>query len=374
MEIFLKFDISFFSVVLLFMVYVIIRIRKDRIGQSTKLFQRLIWVTIYMLLLEILSWQFDGKAGIFNYYANYITNMTFAWSTTLVTCVWASYMDYHMFNSIERLKRRLYYMYPMIINTIFIIINFFIPFIFSVDNNNIYSREPFMWLIVIQNAIFFIYLWKLAYTNRKIINKEVIFSILLFIILPTFASAVQVLIYGAFILWPTMAITIVITYIFLETVSTSKDYLTGLFSRHRLDDYIDYKISLGKSFGIIMIDLDGFKKINDNYGHISGDNALKIFSKALTYIANSDMIIGRYAGDEFLVITNILSKDDLKYYIEELEKKLLELQFENDIEYSIKFSLGYSEWCNKENYDYETLINIADSNMYSIKNSKNSIK
>lgn len=370
MELFLKFDISFFSVALLLLVYIVIVLRKDTIGLSSKLFKRLIWTTIYMLLLEIVSWQFDGKAGTFNYYANYISNMLFAWSTTLLTCIWASYIDYHMFASVDRLKQRFYYLHPMIINTVFIIINFFTPFIFSVSENNVYSREKFMWLIVIQNAALLIYLWREAFKNRKTINNEIIFSILLFVILPAFASAIQVIVYGAFVLWPTMAVTIVITYIFLETISTSKDYLTGLLSRHRLDNHIDYKIGLRKPFGVIMIDLDGFKKINDEYGHISGDRALKIFSKALITSASDEMIIGRYAGDEFLVITKVLSDIELSEYKIELENNLRKLEIKDEIQYKVEFSMGYSSWCLDDNYDYETLINTADSNMYQQKNSK----
>ncbi len=373
MEVFLKFDISFFSVFLLLFLYIVIKLRKDNLGISSKLFNISIWVNIYMLILEVISWQFDGKPGAFNYYANYISNMLFAWSTTLLTCVWASYIDYHIFGSIDRLKRRYFYLYPMLINTVFIIINFFRPFIFSVSSDNVYSREGYMWLIVLQNAILLSYLWREAYKNRSKINKEIIFSILIFVIIPSTTAIAQVFLYGVFILWPSMAVTIVITYIFLETISTSRDYLTGLFSRHRLDSYIEHKINEKKAFGLIMIDLDNFKSINDNFGHISGDNALKLFSRALSVSASSDMVIGRYAGDEFLIISSALSGDQLESFTFRIKQSILELEEMSSNKYKIDFSIGYSQWTKENKPSYEDLINVADNNMYINKKNKEKI-
>jgi len=368
MSTFLRFDISFFSTLLLIVVLITLHIRKDTLSTSTKLFKRLILINIYMLLLEIVSWQFDQKPGQFNWYANYISNMLFAWSTPLITCAWTSYIDYHIFKSIERLRRRWFYVHALIVNTIFMIINLFTPFIFSVSPDNVYAREPFMWLIVAMNSVFLMYISMVAYKNRHRINKEIVISILLFIFMPAVAAFIQVVVYGAFVLWPTMAISIVITYIFLETVSTSKDYLTGLTSRHRVDDYIDFLIASKTNFGLIMIDLDKFKEINDTYGHINGDQALKVFSKVLKQTFKQAKVVGRYAGDEFIVVTEVLTPKELEHTMKQLRR---EIDIERDIikfDYKIEFSLGYQTWDKEKNYDYETLVNLTDQKMYQMKN------
>jgi len=364
MESFIKFDISIFSVILLVVIVITIKLRKDTSGTSSRLMQRLIWINIYMLLFEVLSWQFDMKTGTFNWYANYTANMLFAWSTPMITCAWASYLDYQLYGSHERLKKRWFYIHPLIINTIFIIINFFRPFIFSVNAENVYQREPFMWLIVLVNTLTFIYICYLAYKKKENINKEILSVLLMYIFMPVLAAGIQVLVYGAFVLWPTMAITVVLTYIFLETISTSKDYLTGLVSRHRMDDYLEYMLHQKRVFTLVMIDLNDFKSINDTYGHIKGDVALKVFSSELESVFNRAKIVSRYAGDEFVLILEKFTEEDIIKGFDELRDNLFIIHKNKELPFLITFSYGHHTNHLDEDYDYQTIMNITDLKMY----------
>jgi diguanylate cyclase (GGDEF)-like protein len=317
-----------------------------------------------MLMLEILSWQFDGLSGEFNWYANYFVNLLFSWSTPLITCVWASYIDFHMFHSYSRLKKRWFYLQAMIIMIIFMIVNLFTPFIFSVSENNVYSREPYMWLIIVLNTSMVIYKWIDAYKNKDKINRQIVVSMLAFLLLPTIAAVIQVLVYGAFIIWPIMSITIIVFYIHLETVSTSTDYLTGLMSRFRMDDHINYLIGKKESFGLVIIDLDDFKFINDKYGHAFGDKALRLFSKNLKKSFNKNSIVGRFGGDEFIIITKSLTNTEIAINFNKLSKKITETSLVNNIPFDINYSLGYHFWEKNENLSYEELLNLADKDMY----------
>ncbi|MBI9010704.1 MAG: GGDEF domain-containing protein [Clostridiales bacterium] len=364
MERFLRFDISIFSVILLFIIMMTMKLRKDTISTSSRLMQRLIWINIYMLLLEVLSWQFDMKSGAFNWYANYTTNMLFAWSTPIITCAWASYLDYHLYGSYERLKKRWFYIQPLVINSVFIIINFFQPFIFSVSSENVYQREPFMWLIVVVNTLTFFYICYLAYKKKESINKEILIVLLMYTFMPVLAAGIQVLVYGAFILWPTMAITVVLTYIFLETVSTSKDYLTGLVSRHRMDDYLEYMLEQKNVFTLVMIDLNDFKMINDTYGHVKGDIALQVFSKALKEVFHQAKLVSRYAGDEFVLILEKYTEKEILDEFDKLRDNLFVIQQSKELPFLITFSYGYHLNDPSKDYNYQTIMNITDLKMY----------
>jgi hypothetical protein len=97
MTFFLKFDISFFSILMLLLLLLVLHIRKETQSMSTRLFKRIVWVNILMLNLEILSWRFDGQVGRLNYFFNYTFNMLLVWLTPLITTAWASYLDYKMF-------------------------------------------------------------------------------------------------------------------------------------------------------------------------------------------------------------------------------------------------------------------------------------
>lgn len=354
-EQFLRFDISIFSILLLLMVRFAMFIRKETIGISNKLFTRIVWINILMLILEILSWQFDRLPGQMNYILNYGTNMLFAWSVPLISAVWASYIDYKMFEDMERLKRRRYYMWIMVANTVLIGLNFKYPLVFSVDSQNVYSREPYMWLIVFLNGLLLIRMVGIAYYHREKIQREVVYVILLFVFAPCVAAAVQVLVFGAFILWPIMAVTVVLTYIFLETISTSNDYLTGLYSRFRVDQMIDHLLVEKKDFGVIMIDLNNFKMINDEKGHREGDRTLVAFSKHLQKTFYGEKMIARYGGDEFIIVTKLLNSAKLNAYIKTLEQSTGDL---------VAFSLGYQGTDTCEERTYEALVNSADFKMY----------
>lgn len=364
MEKFLKFDINILSVILLMIIVITMKLRKETISTSSKLLQRLMWINIYMLILEVLSWQFDGMSGTFNWYGNHTANMLFVWSTPMIACAWASYFDYHLYGSYERLKKRWFYIQPLIINTVFMIINFFKPFIFSVSSENIFQREPFMWLIVIVNTIIFFYICYLAYKKKDNMSKEVLAVLLMNIVMLVIAVGIQVSVDGVFIMWPMMAITVVLTYIFLETVSTSKDYLTGLVSRQRMDDYLETMLEQKKVFTLVMIDLNDFKMINDIYGHVNGDTALMVFSKALKEVFHHAKLVSRYAGDEFVLILEGFTEKDIMDEFDRLRDNLFIIHQKNELPFLITFSYGYHINDSDEDYNYQTIMSMTDIKLY----------
>jgi diguanylate cyclase (GGDEF)-like protein len=80
------------------------------------------------------------------------------------------------------------------------------------------------------------------------------------------------------------------------------DPLTGLANRREAEKLLNRKIDAGRSFCIMLFDLDGFKQINDRHGHHAGDQILKTFSKRLVEQFRADDVVCRWGGDEFLAI------------------------------------------------------------------------
>lgn len=362
METFLKFDINFFCIILLLLLYLTIKLRKQAIGTSNRLFFKLLWMTVVLLILEVLSWTFDRVPG--QKVLNYIFNLLFCLSTSLVIPIMASYLDYHIYGSYERLKRRWFYIHPFILTAILLAVNIFEPVLFSVSADNFYRREWLMIAMPIINISIFVYICYLAYKRRAYIQREVIWVIFIYTLLPAIAAFIQVAYFGMFILWPMMAVTVVLTYIFLETISTSRDYLTGLFSRHRIDDYLEYMLHHKSSFILVMIDLDNFKKINDEHGHLSGDLALKAFSTALANSFKTGKVVGRYAGDEFILLLDKMKISEMKERMSRVETRMKELYDSGETEFLVDFSYGYYERAESESISYEDIINNVDKMMY----------
>lgn len=85
-------------------------------------------------------------------------------------------------------------------------------------------------------------------------------------------------------------------------VQATQDSLTGLENRRSVDSHLDRRSENDDPFSVIYIDLNGFKKINDTYGHHSGDNLLKQVGERLRRVFRSSDIIGRWGGDEFVAL------------------------------------------------------------------------
>ena len=82
----------------------------------------------------------------------------------------------------------------------------------------------------------------------------------------------------------------------------SRDTLTGLRNRLHVETLIERHIATGVAFCVAIVDIDGFKKVNDEHGHLTGDELLKQFVAELVSACRSTDVIGRWGGDEFIIV------------------------------------------------------------------------
>ena len=130
-----------------------------------------------------------------------------------------------------------------------------------------------------------------------------------------------------------------------------------------------------KSFCILMLDLDDFKNINDKYGHVVGDNVIKMVTQNISKLIRSSDYIGRYGGDEFLLICpNITKKNALKM-AERIRKAIEGTKYaiNEDTVVNTTVSIGLYEFT-KDDLSFMEGVNFADLTLYRVKNkSKNKI-
>ena len=117
----------------------------------------------------------------------------------------------------------------------------------------------------------------------------------------------------------------------------------------------------------LILDLDDFKEINDSYGHKAGDDTLILFAKHLKAVFHEHCVVGRFGGDEFIVLMEQISSD------KEVDKALTNLyqKMQEDKRYDIKFSAGIT--LIKGSSDYETVFEQADKTLYQVKNSQKGV-
>ena len=116
----------------------------------------------------------------------------------------------------------------------------------------------------------------------------------------------------------------------IEEIS-QKDKLTQIYNRVKLDEVLLEEIERNRRYGIefstILIDIDKFKEVNDNYGHPEGDSVLKETSKILTQHIRKTDILGRWGGEEFLIISTSTNINGVIKLAENLRKAMEEHQF-----------------------------------------------
>ena len=152
------------------------------------------------------------------------------------------------------------------------------------------------------------------------------------------------------------------------------DYLTKLYNRRYYDYYLKKLINLmhntDKTFSLMIIDIDNFKDINDNLGHLIGDKVLKVVAETIkSSIRNRDTCF-RFGGDEFAVILPDTSKKNAALIAERIQRKLSDIEFYNDTEnyelLNISLSMGIAEWT--QGTDAEKITEYADQALYISKN------
>ncbi len=151
------------------------------------------------------------------------------------------------------------------------------------------------------------------------------------------------------------------------------DYLTGVYSRKYLFDLISKELKEDNlNSYIIMIDLDNFKGINDNYGHLIGDYCLKEISLKLKNVFHN-CILGRYGGDEFLVYVKNVTDLELEKLIKSALKVSYTYKHANN-KHIVTCSLGISKRISKRK-NLNDLIEESDKALYQAKKrKKNSAK
>jgi diguanylate cyclase (GGDEF)-like protein len=136
-----------------------------------------------------------------------------------------------------------------------------------------------------------------------------------------------------------------------------RDALTGLANRRALRGMLD---SVNGSGGtVLFFDLDGFKEINDSYGHHAGDECLTRFAHALQASFRPEDQVVRYAGDEFVVVAPGVEPEQIIARAEALRDRL---KFERGDAPPIRFSFGYAYLA--PNGDADAAIRAADQAMY----------
>lgn len=280
----------------------------------------------------------------------------------MIGYLWAKFIMVHMNIPFSDIRRNIYRTIGLI-SIVLLVINIFYPLVFSVSDGR-YQRG-FAYIIFLIFAAFYILDSLYLYVKRVKKNGSLkLFPVHIFLIPVILGVVIQAFLVEIAITWTSIAISVAGIMTALKNEIIFTDCLTGLYNREYLK-FLHKRACNKKDCWVsgIMIDLNGFKQINDNYGHAEGDLALCIVADLLRKSFSEYGVVTRYAGDEFVIMLNTTDDQLIQKIIESAKKNFVTENEKNDKPYQLSASMGYAI-TNLSNETIDDFMNRIDEQMY----------
>ena len=280
----------------------------------------------------------------------------------MIGYLWAKFIMVHMNIPFSDIRRNIYRTIGLI-SIVLLVINIFYPLVFSVSDGR-YQRG-FAYIIFLVFAAFYILDSLFLYVKRVKKNGSLkLFPVHIFLIPVILGVVIQAFFVEIAITWTSIAISVAGIMTALKNEIIFTDCLTGLYNRVYLE-FLHKRACNKKDCWVsgIMIDLNGFKQINDNYGHAEGDLALCIVADLLRKSFSEYGVVTRYAGDEFVIMLNTTDDQLIQKIIKSAKKNFVTENEKNDKPYQLSASMGYAI-TNLSNETIDDFMNRIDEQMY----------
>lgn len=207
--------------------------------------------------------------------------------------------------------------------------------------------------------------------NKKYYSKAVLLRLLFsYTVLLALAETLQLFV-GSVMPFRCLFATLVFMVITLRgmTEIVTVDALSNVNNRFAFDHAMDLRLSSDEEFYLIMLDVDNFKRINDTYGHITGDNAIRYTAQAIIKAVPHNYFVARYGGDEFAIIAPADDKSVIESTEGKIQDALNDIVKTHNSPLEISISSGYARR-SKQDDNAPDIIEKADAMLYEKKHIK----
>lgn len=258
--------------------------------------------------------------------------------------------------------------------TLILIISMSSPFtglFFKITENGTYVRGPWFMVqaltVISYNISVPILSFFTILNTKSAIEKNKAKSLIKFVVAPLSTGVVQLINPNTPIMCLGLVLGIYFVYVDFLNLQIYNDPMTGLNNRRRAEYFLTDCINATtpeRPFYLFMIDVDLFKGINDKFGHVEGDRALRIVAEALKKTADLDHgFAARMGGDEFLISTFNNAVQDPDKVKKDLNSILSQMCENNNLPYTLTLSVGYAK-CSSSSVKLISLLNEADEMLY----------
>lgn len=346
----------------------------EKLFWNHRLFKVLVLSVIFCVCLEATGWLLEGQTGQLARIVAYTSDALLISFSMMPLMIWTLYVETVLNKKASYIRKiAALFIILLLINASVALTSPVTHLYFYRDASNVYHRGPLALISISLHYVLFIYNFFLLAFNWQSIDKNLRSAMLLFLFPPLVGYSLQMVFYGLSTAWAGVSLSTLIAYIKIQGQTIITDYLTGLNNRRQLDYYLRYKFrsfSGDKSFAGVMIDIDNFKSINDQYGHEMGDNILATTASILKDYFRSGDFIARFGGDEFVVIFDITDEAALDKRMKGLQKKVLSFNETRGDSLELCISLGYKIFDPNKDKTPDDFLKSLDELMYANKCSK----
>lgn len=328
--------------------------------KKTKAYNIAIILTIILIIAEIATSTFDLLGAEFRV-PNIIANIVGFSLTACIPVVLAVVFDESLYRKVKLIC------VPILLNFLLIIISSWTGWVFFVTANNQYMRGP-LFSVYIITCVYGLSLLMVSNHHQFLQQErtERVFLLMLYALV-FIGTAVQIVFPFIHASLHCVTLGLVMYYLFQREMQFKYDAVTRLLTRQVFKTKLENLRDTDRS-GIILLDLDEFKKINDTYGHAKGDICLNAVA---SIIENSFKEIGqcyRIGGDEFCVLAQNVSDDAIHGCIKLMLQEIKQARKSDPTIPTVSY--GYSIYSKNQKKDISLSLHEADENMYSYKKNR----
>ena len=291
---------------------------------------------------------------------------------------WFYYIEVRLKSSrVEKSSARIMMMAPMLIVVLLIITSPLTHLVFYYDGNGDYCRGVLYPIILIAALLYLV--TASIQTYRKLVSartksqKRQYHYLMIFIIFPCIAGLIDFIYAHLPSMEMVVAFGIILIYLSMQDDQIYRDGLTGLNNRKLTDEYMQESIAFASEENPIHFflgDIDHFKRINDRFGHLEGDRALKLVAGVLKKYDDSDhCYVSRWGGDEIVIIADGQKGFDPEEFKKSIADDIRRATSDSGVGYDISLSIGHVR-CADPDMEVDRIIMLADQRMYAEKTQK----
>lgn len=348
---------------------------------ETKLFSRVLLSTAIFTFSDMGWILFTTLLFPGNLIVNWTVNLVYFIASAFIGITWFNFCEYIIGVKLDKMPVLAFISYlPFLVLFILVISSPFTHLIFYIDSDNVYHRGSlYSWQVFCMNIYFVITgiqgFFKI-FDRNDIGQRRKYFSICCLMIYAFIAQLLQVIFPGYPLIEIGLNVSLLGVFVEVRNSIISIDPLTQINNRGQLLRYLSTKFKsfkehdLLRSMYLMILDVDSFKEINDLYGHIEGDEALKLVANSLKKVAaNNNYFICRYGGDEFVLVCEKENDSEAEKVKNQIKQTVEEAGNEKNKAYTLSVSIGYAKRDLSTNTAAD-LIKNADAFMYKNKKSK----